>query len=143
MFIDIDHFKRVNDTHGHQAGDDVLRNVANAIQEGLRAGDTFARYGGEEFVVLCPHTDCRDAGTVADRIRSGLEQRSFRSPSGREISVTISIGIAALPTDIDETEQAVRTMLSLADQALYQAKNDGRNRVLISRLSQTSPATRA
>ncbi len=143
MFIDIDHFKRVNDTHGHQAGDDVLRNVANAIQEGLRAGDTFARYGGEEFVVLCPHTDSRAAETVAERIRSSLEQRTFRLQSGREIRVTISIGIATMPTDNDETEKAVRVMLSLADQALYQAKNDGRNRVVVSRLPPTSPATRA
>ena len=142
MFIDIDHFKRINDTHGHQTGDDVLRSVASAIQECLRAGDTVARYGGEEFVVLCPHTDCQAANTVAERIRTHIEQRLFRTPSGRDIRVTISIGIAAFSTDGHGTEEAIRAMLALADQALYRAKSDGRNRTVVANPATSSPTRR-
>ncbi len=139
MFIDIDHFKRINDTHGHQTGDDVLRDVAGVIQDCLRAGDTVARYGGEEFVVLCPHTDCRAATTVAERIRTRMEQRMFRSAAGRGIRVTISVGIAALPKTGDPTEAEIRELLASADQALYQAKNEGRNRVISNDSAPASP----
>ncbi len=131
MFLDIDKFKRINDTHGHQSGDEVLRAVAHAIQTQLRAGDTIARYGGEEFVVLLPQTAGNYAQEIAERIRAAIASQNFQAHSGKEINVTISIGLAMLPAHC--TSETVSSHASLlvatADNALYQAKHNGRNRV--------------
>lgn len=133
MFLDLDKFKRINDTHGHQTGDEVLRKAAALIQSGLRAGDTIARYGGEEFVVLLPQTSLLHAKEVAERIRTSLEAAHFAAISGHEIRVTLSIGLSML--GMGETEQSVQALaqklVSDADQALYQAKENGRNRVVV------------
>lgn len=132
MFLDIDKFKRINDTHGHQSGDEVLRTVANVIQSQLRAGDTIARYGGEEFVVLLPQTAAHYAREIAERIRLSIAQKHFRALSGHELGVTISIGLAMLPSEGTGAEHgaSAERLVAAADRALYQAKHSGRNRVV-------------
>lgn len=132
MFLDIDRFKRINNTHGHQTGDDVLRSVAGVIQSQLRAGDTLARYGGEEFVVLLPQSELHHARQIAERIRRSIEEYKFQGNSGQAIKVTISIGLSMLPAELasgDNQQQAER-LIAAADKTLYQAKNGGRNRVV-------------
>jgi diguanylate cyclase (GGDEF)-like protein len=131
MFVDVDHFKLVNDSYGHHTGDDVLRIVAADIQGRLRAGDTVARYGGEEFVVTLPRTDQTGALEIAERIRKSIEAKTFPTRCGKNINVTISIGLTMLHSDqIQQDHQVAATQLvAHADKALYQAKNNGRNRV--------------
>lgn len=131
MFLDIDHFKRINDTHGHQAGDDVLRDVAGIIQTQLRASDTIARYGGEEFVVLLPQTGAAFAHDIAERIRVAVAANDFSLPTGESsVSVTISIGLAMLGAGVAGEEASLAVALvAEADRALYEAKHGGRNRV--------------
>lgn len=132
MFLDIDKFKCVNDTYGHQAGDEVLMSVANFIQSQLRVGDTIARYGGEEFVVLLPQTDMYHAHQIAERIRGCIAEENIYANSGHSINLTISIGISMLPIgDIAAgNRQLADRMVAAADKALYQAKHGGRNRVI-------------
>jgi len=134
MFLDIDRFKRINDTHGHQTGDAVLRSVAAAVQGQLRAGDTIARYGGEEFVILLPQTAVHHAKEIAERIRAGIAARHFEAVSGHELAVTLSVGLAMLPADKPGDSPAVvaEQLVAAADKALYQAKHTGRNRVVCS-----------
>ena len=133
MFLDIDEFKRINDTHGHQSGDEVLRGVGHTIQAQLRAGDTIARYGGEEFVVLLPQTSARHAGEIAERIRAGIAARPLPTSAGPGVPVTISIGLAMLGGDVTGKAQArvAESLVAAADKALYQAKHGGRNRVVL------------
>jgi diguanylate cyclase (GGDEF)-like protein len=132
MYIDVDHFKQVNDTHGHQAGDDVLREVAARIKAELRMSDALGRFGGEEFVALLIDADLENAGLVAQRIRASVADQSFLLGEGQGLAVTVSIGVAAL--DDADREQAVEEVAQLlvaqADQALYQAKENGRNQVV-------------
>lgn len=132
MFLDIDKFKRINDTHGHQTGDQILRSVATAIQSQLRAGDTVARYGGEEFVVLLPQTEKHHAREKAERIRCSIEELNLQANSGHAIKVTISIGLSMLPAGAgsEDSRNEADRMVSAADKALYQAKHSGRNRVV-------------
>ncbi len=132
MFLDIDKFKRINDTHGHQSGDEVLRAVANTIQTQLRAGDTIARYGGEEFVVLLPQTAGNYAQEIAERIRASIASRCFQAHSGQQINVTISIGLAMLPAHCaaETVPCQASQLIAMADKALYRAKHAGRNRVV-------------
>lgn len=132
MFLDVDKFKSINDTYGHQTGDEVLMSVANFIQSQLRVGDTIARYGGEEFVVLLPQTDMYHASQIAERIRSCIAQENIYAQSGHSINLTISIGISMLPIEdpAAETRQLADRMIAAADKALYQAKHGGRNRVI-------------
>ena len=131
LFIDIDHFKKVNDNYGHQAGDEILRGVAQIIRDLVRRTDVVARYGGEEFIVLLSHKGKQKAAEIAERIRETIEQRIFTDPQHGEIKVTTSIGINSL--DNTEHEGEVKDIASLfvvrADRALYQAKNSGRNRI--------------
>ena len=131
LFIDIDHFKKVNDNYGHQAGDEILRGVAQIIRELVRSTDVVARYGGEEFIVLLSHKGKQKAAEIAERIRKTIEQRIFTDPQHGEIKVTTSIGINSLNTT--EHEGEVKDVASLfvvrADRALYQAKNSGRNKI--------------
>jgi len=128
LMLDIDHFKRVNDTHGHLQGDVVLQKVALHIQKELRSYDTAARYGGEEFVAVLPDTSLKEAFNVADRIRLSVQGMRFAGSLSNE-QVTVSLGVALFPSpcfdDIDG-------LLRAADEALYQAKERGRNRVIIS-----------
>ncbi|MGO4380140.1 DUF484 family protein [Pseudoduganella sp. RAF53_2] len=132
MYIDIDHFKRVNDTVGHQGGDDVLREVANRIKNELRLSDALARFGGEEFVVLLINADLESAAFVAERIRAGIAASMIDLSGGVKVSITASVGVASLaqtPADADVDAQA-QALIAHADEALYQAKEGGRNRVI-------------
>jgi diguanylate cyclase (GGDEF)-like protein len=133
MFIDVDHFKRVNDTIGHQAGDDVLREVAARIKMELRLSDALARFGGEEFVVLLINADLRAAAGVADRIRAGVADKPFDLAGGQYLTVSVSIGVAALDQAAHDgaIEGVAQQLLASADGALYQAKEAGRNRVMM------------
>jgi two-component system cell cycle response regulator len=127
LVIDIDYFKAINDAHGHDAGDDVLREFATRIKKSIRGIDLACRYGGEEFVIIMPETDMAVATIVAERLRRRIasEKFSIQQASG-SIEVTISIGIATLDTADDDAG----SILKRADQALYRAKRDGRNRVV-------------
>jgi diguanylate cyclase (GGDEF)-like protein len=128
MFLDADRFKQINDTHGHQAGDRVLREIANTIKAQLRTSDTLARYGGEEFVALLPQTAQAQACDIAERIRAAIAATRLVSPQGQTIPVTISIGIAMLDPEAPANEGEV-AMIAAADSALYAAKHGGRNQV--------------
>ncbi|MCY4746059.1 DUF484 family protein [Pelomonas sp. UHG3] len=126
LFLDIDHFKAINDSHGHPTGDEVLRQVGGLIQRSLRTGDLAARYGGEEFVVLLPRTDLAGAREVAERIRQMVEEAPFVTPEGGTVSATLSAGLAMLPADAT----SFADLLNAADRALYEAKRAGRNRTV-------------
>ena len=132
MFIDVDHFKSVNDSIGHQAGDDVLREVAARIKMELRLSDALARFGGEEFVVLLIDADLAAASMVAERIRAGVAGKPFDLAGGQGMNVSVSIGVSALDGDAGELpiEAVAQQLVALADGALYQAKEAGRNRVI-------------
>ncbi len=132
LYIDIDHFKQINDRIGHQAGDDVLREVAGRIKAELRLSDALGRFGGEEFVVLLTDASASDAGSVAERIRLSIAEQPLMLNSGEKLEVTVSIGVAGLmQSEIGSTAEAtVQRLVARADQALYQAKQDGRNKVV-------------
>ncbi len=130
LLIDIDHFKNVNDTHGHQAGDRVLVALGKILTETLRESDTLARYGGEEFLIITPHTPVSGATKVAERLRMRVESHEFSligeaSPM-RAIRATVSIGVASLGDGVDNVEKLIKA----ADKNLYRAKEAGRNRVI-------------
>jgi diguanylate cyclase (GGDEF)-like protein len=125
LLIDIDYFKRVNDTAGHLAGDEVLRQVASHVQSAVRTVDIVARYGGEEFVVILPETSPVGGKAFAERLRQGIEAHEFNVGS-LEIRLTVSIGISTFPAaDITSADDLV----ARADAAMYRAKQDGRNQV--------------
>jgi two-component system, cell cycle response regulator len=127
MVLDIDYFKSINDTYGHDAGDDVLREFALRVKRSIRGIDLACRCGGEEFVIVMPETDMAVAAMVAERLRRRIASEPFVISQGaRSIPVTLSIGIGAL-RGRDDTAAA---LLKRADQALYRAKRDGRNRVV-------------
>ena len=127
LIMDIDYFKAVNDTHGHDVGDEVLRELARRIRQTVRGIDMACRLGGEEFVIVLPETDMALAYHIAERVRQSICNEVFAIPSaGINLDVTISIGIAAL----EEPEDNADTILKRADKALYRAKRDGRNRVV-------------
>ncbi len=123
LFMDIDHFKNVNDTYGHPVGDIVLRGVANILRGEIREVDLAARYGGEEFAVILPDTDGAGAKKIAERLRRVIMAMTFSSQE-RSLKVTTSIGIATVPADAKTKEE----LIERADEALYQAKHLGRNR---------------
>lgn len=127
LVLDIDYFKSINDTYGHDCGDDVLREFAIRVRKSIRGIDLACRIGGEEFVVVMPETDMAVAATVAERLRRKIAAEPFPIEQGRRtLDVTISIGIAALEAPNDTAAQLLRR----ADQALYRAKRTGRNRVV-------------
>ena len=126
LFLDIDHFKAINDGHGHSAGDEVLRQVGGLILRTLRTGDLAARYGGEEFVVLLPRTALVGACEVAERIRLLVQEAPFVTPEGETVSATLSAGLAMLPAGAT----SFADLLNAADRALYEAKRAGRNRTV-------------
>ena len=124
MLIDADHFKRVNDSHGHGEGDRVLVELVSAIKQTLRATDILARFGGEEFVVLLPETSCQEASEVAERLLNAVRSREIQTPAGETIRFTVSIGISCVRND----ETDIDPVLSRADAELYHAKLGGRDR---------------
>lgn len=127
MLIDIDNFKQINDSHGHLLGDEVIRSVSEMLKLQLRQTDIPARFGGDEFCVLLPHTSLKRAPEIADQFRKRIESEIFTTGDGKQFTVTCSIGLAEYTHAIKNRE----ALLNLADEALYQAKQKGRNRVEI------------
>lgn len=121
MILDIDHFKRCNDEHGHSFGDDVLKAVAASVGATIRRSDLQFRFGGEEFVVLASHTNASGAWQLAERIRRNVER--IQTVAGRSINVTVSVGTSTLQAD-----EPLKAFFDRADEALYRAKQNGRNR---------------
>ncbi len=130
LFIDIDSFKRINDTYGHQTGDRALAAVAACVRQQVRLGDTVARYGGEEFAALL-QGDRTDALTVAERVRLAVERLDLQDDHGKRIALTVSVGVAARTISGPPAEAAKLglVMMEEADRAMYQAKRNGRNRI--------------
>ncbi len=126
LLLDLDYFKRVNDTHGHKAGDSVLHEVGARLRASLRGTDLAGRFGGEEFLVVLPQTDTAGACTLGERIRQAVAEAPFEIGSGPPIPVTVSIGAASLQDATQTAEQLVEA----ADAALYAAKDGGRDRVV-------------
>jgi two-component system, cell cycle response regulator len=126
LVMDLDHFKAVNDSHGHRSGDAVLVEVAARLRRALRGSDVLARYGGEEFVMILPGADAETARQIAERCRAALATEAIGLHSGARISVTGSFGVACLPADTRDTD----TLIRHADRAMYAAKDAGRNRVV-------------
>ena len=124
LLADIDHFKSINDTYGHDAGDSVLRDFSSRLKNGLRALDLAARYGGEEFVVVMPGAGMAEAGIAAERLRASVAGSGFELPDGTRVPVTVSIGVAQASRG-----ETLDGFLRRADEALYAAKNAGRNQV--------------
>ena len=127
LLFDLDHFKGINDTHGHDLGDQALMAVAGAVMQALRTGDLYARLGGEEFAALLADCDPRMAMEVAERARASIEQIRLQAPNGEEVRLSASFGCASVRLDGSE---GLQNALTRADRAVYQAKHEGRNRVL-------------
>jgi diguanylate cyclase len=151
IFLDLDQFKRFNDTYGHMQGDDVLRRVAHTLDESFRrGGDLVARYGGEEFAVILPGVDAHRAGLYAERLRRRIWRMAIATGtnatgiSNGNDRITISAGVAAIaPGAAGWADAAPDALLRAADQALYRAKCQGRNRVAMAGASPTGPAERS
>jgi len=126
LMLDIDHFKRVNDTYGHQAGDVVLKVLGELLGRQARAIDRVCRYGGEEITVILPETGFEIAAKVAERLRAAVEAHPFDINGGAPLRITVSIGVASFPAHAD----SVQTLVVAADAAMYAAKAGGRNRVV-------------
>jgi len=133
LFMDVDHFKRVNDEHGHQTGDQVLRVVAGLIREQLRGSDVLGRYGGEEFAALLVNASADAAMEIAERIRAVIAAYPFKTLEDKTLAATISIGVATwLHSDEEaDLELLANDLVDRADQAVYTAKNQGRNQVVL------------
>ncbi len=127
LVLDIDYFKSINDTYGHDAGDDVLREFALRIRKSIRGIDLACRYGGEEFVVVMPETDMAVATMVAERLRRRIAARAVSDPAGRRARSRSPFRSGSRRSAANDT---AATVLKRADQALYRAKRDGRNRVV-------------
>jgi diguanylate cyclase (GGDEF)-like protein len=127
LMIDIDHFKKINDTHGHQTGDEVLVAMAELLSAELRENDVIARFGGEEFLVIAPHTPVENAEELAERLRTAAQAQKIQAsndPNG--VQFTVSIGVA----QVEEGTDTPDGLVSAADNRLYRAKDSGRNRVV-------------
>jgi diguanylate cyclase (GGDEF)-like protein len=124
--LDLDRFKLINDTHGHLAGDEVLRKIADTMTDVLREYDVAGRFGGEEFVMLFPQTRAPDALRIAERVRAHIARLPVCTSGGERIPVTVSIGVAALDAG---SSRALPELLAAADAALYRAKASGRDQV--------------
>ena len=127
MYFDLDHFKEINDHHGHASGDIVLKDVARCVLQTLRNTDLAGRLGGEEFAILMPETGLAEAAEAADRLRRVIADATTYAPDGQPIRITISFGVACLRADDAHCE----AILARADAALYKAKSEGRNRVCL------------
>src|SRR5512143_2866346 len=124
--VDLDHFKRINDTHGHRAGDAVLEAVSTYLVANLRRDDQVCRYGGEEFVLMLPNTEPEQAVPIVNRLRRGLGELSIQLDTGERVGITASIGIAPLIPD-----KPISTSIERADRAMYAAKRAGRNQLRV------------
>jgi len=124
IFADIDHFKLVNDTFGHLAGDCALKAVAICLKNGLREADYLARYGGEEFAIVLPEANIESAFMVAERLREKIKSQNIVY-KGKTISLTMSFGVASMPSNQNLSSDS---LIKMADDALYKAKAQGRNR---------------
>ncbi len=127
IMMDIDHFKNVNDTYGHQKGDDILLDFASTMKKFCRSNDVAARYGGEEFILVLPETKVKGAFYIAERIREEMESQIFNH-KGKDFNVTVSCGIAEFDSNLTKNPA---DLIKVADQALYKAKHEGRNRTVI------------
>lgn len=127
LMMDLDFFKQVNDSHGHKAGDTVLKKLAEVCRHALRDVDIIGRVGGEEFAILLPETEKQEAVEVAERLRAAIGSARVPMEQGLPLRFTVSIGVASMATRDDNVD----VLLSLADKALYEAKNSGRNRVCV------------
>ncbi|WP_419796535.1 MAG: diguanylate cyclase [Terasakiella sp.] len=125
LMLDIDHFKKINDTFGHEVGDDALKELVALIGETLRTSDALGRIGGEEFVLLLPETSFEGAKVLAERIRTRIENNVLKTADGKELTMTVSGGLAEWATN-----QSYEEVLKLTDERLYKAKNTGRNRII-------------
>jgi two-component system, cell cycle response regulator len=135
-FCDIDHFKRLNDTYGHAAGDEVLVEFCRRMIRNLRSLDLVARIGGEEFVVVMPDTPPERARRIGERMRQKVEQEAFVVTGAAPLAVTISVGV----TTIRHTDNFGIDLIKRADEAMYQAKHAGRNRVVVAAAKRPSAA---
>jgi len=138
IIFDLDHFKQVNDTYGHVAGDHVLIDVSGLVHHMLRAEDVFARYGGEEFVIILRGIGLADAGILAERVRAAVQRHQFIFGEQR-LPVTVSVGVA----EYDPITEDPLALVEAADGALYAAKKAGRNRVLLKYGDQNTAPTNA
>jgi len=129
LICDIDRFKNINDTYGHQAGDDIIKSLAAIFRSEIRPDDVPSRYGGEEFAFILPRTDIREAAVLAEHIRQSVENNTFTF-GDISISVTISIGVSCFP---DNSAHTHSELICFADEALYAAKQDGRNKTILSK----------
>ncbi len=131
LMLDLDHFKNINDVHGHLAGDAVLSEVAHRIEEQIRVSDIAARFGGEEFVILLPNSDLAVAMVIAERIRLAVADPPIELAGGVALTVTVSIGVACIQPKLGtrDLKTVADGLIAKADVALYQSKGDGRNRV--------------
>jgi diguanylate cyclase len=125
--LDIDHFKKVNDTLGHPVGDRVLCEIGSLLKNSVRKKDTVARYGGEEFILILPDANVEASSMIAERIRQSVEKTSFEAGQA-QINLTVSIGISNLPSHRARSKEE---LVKMADLALYEAKGGGRNRVCV------------
>jgi diguanylate cyclase (GGDEF)-like protein len=138
IILDVDHFKALNDSHGHEAGDVVLAQLGKTLRDNVRAGDVSCRYGGEEFVVIMPEVDLKNALERAESLRARAEHLAT-GYQGNTLRITISLGVAMYP-DHGETPEA---LISAADAALYAAKRAGRNRVMCAETPQAADTMKA
>jgi diguanylate cyclase (GGDEF)-like protein len=126
--IDIDNFKKINDTHGHLSGDLVLKTLSAIIKGSLRNVDLPGRYGGEEFVLVLPETKKEDAITVAERIREKVQNFTFKTMNGEPLTLTISLGVSEMEDLENKTNEL--ELIKIADARLYKAKRTGKNKVV-------------
>jgi diguanylate cyclase (GGDEF)-like protein len=138
LMLDIDHFKALNDTHGHHAGDLALITFAETVLGSVRRADLAARYGGEEFVVLMPNTSGNEAFHVAEKIRLAVAATDVELPDRAAVRITVSVGVAAYPEDTGSASE----LFALADGALYEAKRTGRDRICMAASSPGAPPPR-
>jgi len=137
LLLDVDHFKRVNDTYGHSIGDVVLKNIAQILQRTVRTSDLVARYGGEEMVVVLPETDAKGSIILAEKIRVIIANTPIATGSQQPLRVSVSIGVSEFQSLKEENGKApeIRDLVNAADEALYRAKENGRNRVVVHEIS--------
>ena len=126
LIIDVDHFKDINDRHGHVAGDVALAAIATCLRDACAPGDILARWGGEEFVLFRPGADAREAATLAERLRRRVERLPMQQPNGARIAATVSVGISTLPL-FEGGAPSLADSMRAADRAMYEAKHGGRN----------------